>query len=62
MLPGTVLVIGNFNMNKANRYPDMSELTVSQVPHEVASSLSQRVIQQNVEAYIPGKLERKPWY
>lgn len=56
MLPGTVLVIGNFNMNKANGYPDMSELMVPQVPHEVASSLSQRVVQQNMDAYIPGKL------
>lgn len=47
---------GNPKVNKANIGPDILELMVQQLPREVASNLSQRVIQRNLDAYIPGKL------
>lgn len=56
MLPGTVLTTGNFNLSTANEAPDMLEVMVQQLPHEVASNLSQRRSQQNLDAYIPGKV------
>lgn len=41
----------NSKVNKANMGPDMLELTFQQLPPEVASNLSQRVIQQNLDAW-----------
>ena len=43
-------------MNKANLGPDVLYLVFQQLPHEVASNLSQRVLEQNPGASTPGRL------